>query len=407
VAILGTVAFFGAATAESPAGSGPAASPSSTHAVAAEGRIFFSRDTTPGPGTTYDIHAINPDGSGLTNVTPGLPTNQFSVSVDPTGTRIAFRTGDGTAAAPFDIWTKRLDGSPAVPLTSDAPSDGTPTYSPDGTQVAFIRDLDLTAGFDSDVMLINADGSGLRNLTNSPGIDEFTHGFAPDGSRLVFEAESVSGFNDLSSIKLDASGRTPLASSALPGSEESPALSPDGKRLAFTNIDIPDVDLFVAAADGSNPVNLTAGSPDDASDPSWSPAGSRLVYDDDGGDLFLIGATGGAITPLTNDPQLSDTAANWEHVFRCAGRRATIVGDDGPDTIKGTKKADVIVSNAGQDVIRGRGGKDRICGGRGRDTLRGGAGKDRLFGQAGKDALFGGKGADTLKGGKGRDTERQ
>ncbi len=156
---------------------------SRTRTLPAEpGRIIFSRDTIPGPGAAYDVHAINPDGSGLVNLTPGLPTNQFSVSIDPAGARIAFRNGDGTAAAPFDIWTQGLDGSAPVPLTSDAPSDFAPAFSPDGTQVAFIRDLDPDAGNDFDVMLINVDGSGLRNLTNTPGLDEFAASFSPDGS---------------------------------------------------------------------------------------------------------------------------------------------------------------------------------------------------------------------------------
>ena len=89
----------------------------------------------------------------------------------------------------------------------------------------------------------------------------------------------------------------------------------------------------------------------------------------------------------------------------CAGKRATIVGTDGNDKLKGTKKSDVIVALAGDDTVFGRGGNDRICGGDGRDRLYGGAGKDRLYGGAGKDRLFGGPGKDRLFGGPGKDLE--
>ena len=403
--VLCALALCALASAAVPAAAvsatGPQAAPSSTHAAAGNGRIIFSRGT----GGDYDVWAIDPGGGGMVNLTPGLPTNQLSPSIDPTGTRIAFRNGDGTAATPFDIWSTRLDTGISVPITSDPPSDTAPSYSPDGRLIAFTRDLDLGAGSDTDLMLIGADGSGLRNVTNSPGIDERMPEFSPDGTRLVFTVFGGAADDSLAVIGVDGSGRAPLGVSALlPGDEGGAVFSPDGKRIAFSSG--PMDQLFVAAADGSNALNLTPTWPNEAVNASWAPDGSRLVWDDDGGDLFLISSSGGPITPLTDDAE-GDFTTDWEHVFVCAGRRATIVGDDGPDRIKGTKKGDVIVTNAGKDIVRGRGGNDRICGGRGKDELRGNNGRDRLFGQAGADLLAGGRAADALRGGKGKDTERQ
>ena len=95
-------------------------------------------------------------------------------------------------------------------------------------------------------------------------------------------------------------------------------------------------------------------------------------------EIFVSPVSGGGsfadLSPLANP---RDDWPRWEYIYMCAKRRATIVGDDGPEVIKGTKRADVIVGN---------GGNDRICGGRGRDRLIGGAGrKDRLVGGPGKD----------------------
>ena len=81
----------------------------------------------------------------------------------------------------------------------------------------------------------------------------------------------------------------------------------------------------------------------------------------------------------------SDFSPSWESVERCGKRRATIVGDDGPDKIKGTKKGDVIVANAGKDKVFGRGGNDLICLGRGKDKAVGGKGTDKCVGGPGKD----------------------
>lgn len=83
----------------------------------------------------------------------------------------------------------------------------------------------------------------------------------------------------------------------------------------------------------------------------------------------------------------------------CAGRRATIVGTDGPDVIHGTQGRDVIVGLGGDDTIYGLGQDDLICGGDGHDLVYGGAGNDTIFGGAGDDLLDGGHGNDTIDGG--------
>ncbi len=88
----------------------------------------------------------------------------------------------------------------------------------------------------------------------------------------------------------------------------------------------------------------------------------------------------------------------------CKGKTATIVGDDGPDTLSGTPAADVIAALGGNDKVFGLAGNDTICGGSGKDTLKGGAGNDFLGGQKGNDKLYGQKGNDKLSGKAGKDT---
>lgn len=88
---------------------------------------------------------------------------------------------------------------------------------------------------------------------------------------------------------------------------------------------------------------------------------------------------------------------------KCFGQRATIVGTNGDDVIKGTPRADVIVARGGNDIISGGGGKDRICGGSGADTIRGGVGADWINGGWGNDTLGGSKGDDKIFGMQGHD----
>jgi uncharacterized delta-60 repeat protein len=91
----------------------------------------------------------------------------------------------------------------------------------------------------------------------------------------------------------------------------------------------------------------------------------------------------------------------------CQGKPATIVGTQGKDRIKGTRKVDVIVALGGNDVVKGLGGNDVVCAGDGKDRVSGGPGKDRLYGEKGKDRLVGGTGKDRLVGGPDRDTTQQ
>src|SRR5215208_3233111 len=70
-------------------------------------------------------------------------------------------------------------------------------------------------------------------------------------------------------------------------------------QIAFTRNDGGDDDIFVMGNDGSNPTNLTPGSPVDDLQPTFSPDGQTIVFNRSG-DLFTMSATGANQAPLTN-----------------------------------------------------------------------------------------------------------
>lgn len=98
-------------------------------------------------------------------------------------------------------------------------------------------------------------------------------------------------------------------------------------------------------------------------------------------------------------------AAEEEEPPRCHGRRATIVGTDGNDFIKGTPGRDVIWAGPGNDVVYGELGNDLICGGPGNDVLHGGRGNDDVDGGPGTDIVLGELGDDKVLGGAGNGDE--
>lgn len=84
----------------------------------------------------------------------------------------------------------------------------------------------------------------------------------------------------------------------------------------------------------------------------------------------------------------------------CPGKRkakSEIVGTNGRDRLRGTKRRDIICGFRGRDRITGLRGNDLVLGGPGRDRLLGGAGNDRLVGGGSRDLCFGNSGRDRLR----------
>jgi RTX calcium-binding nonapeptide repeat (4 copies) len=73
---------------------------------------------------------------------------------------------------------------------------------------------------------------------------------------------------------------------------------------------------------------------------------------------------------------LDDVRVKSKKAPKCAGNRPTIVGTEGKDKLKGTRKDDVILARGGKDRVKGKGGDDLLCGNGAKDKLIGGGGED-------------------------------
>ena len=115
------------------------------------------------PRITEDpvIHVLNVDSQRERSLAEGT-----APVWSPDGQRIAF-AGPLQAGGTYTIAT---DGTGRVQLTH-GPDDASPQWSPDGSQIAFVRE--------SDIWVVNADGSGERNVTNSPDVTDSDPAWAP------------------------------------------------------------------------------------------------------------------------------------------------------------------------------------------------------------------------------------
>jgi TolB protein len=203
------------------------------------------------------ILVINPDGSGLKNLTP-IGDLESDPVWSPDGRRILFlRNGD--------LFAMESDGSGRIAL-ADGVMITEHRWSPDGRMIAYVDVRDEGNDAFDDLWVMQADGTRKVKLAEQA----FNISWSPDG-RLVYT--SIADFADvhLRIVKADGSGDVRLTTRAA----FQPAWSPDGSRIAFVGLE--DNDIYLIDPDGSNEANLTKGVSDDES-PTWSPDGSRIAF---------------------------------------------------------------------------------------------------------------------------------
>jgi serine/threonine-protein kinase len=238
-------------------------------AVSQSGTLLYVRST----GGSGDAELVRVDRQGQVNridTTWFGAYNSFALSRD--GRRMA--VGAGTTGGGLSIYLKQLDRG-AFTRLSFGGQDRRPTWSPDGRTVAFIRDS-LNGG---GVYAIAADGSGNDRVLaqiDRP-IQEVV--WSADGEWLVVRTDNgTAGAGDLVGIRTNGD-TTPIPLVASKFTEMHPALSPDGRWLAYTSDESGDNEVYV------RPFPMTSAgrwqvSNGGGSSPVWSPDSRELFYID-------------------------------------------------------------------------------------------------------------------------------
>ena len=266
-----------------------------TASAATGGLIVFTRVVSGLPRDT-DIYSMNPDGTGVTELTSGAALDE-DPALSPDGRQIAFYSGSADDNDRY-LYVANLDGS-GLTRIADVNSDrypvviGGPDWSPDGTRIAYTANT----ATDTRVMVVSPDGTGVTDL--GEGSDAT---WSPDGSKIVFnggggtqyctnssDGVEVAYGSQFAVVDPDGSGQMPL--DLVPSSGWS-ADSADwhGDRIAFiaSPLDVAPADgicdggvddVYVANADGSGDLVNATNSPDRVeADPSWSPDGTQIAY---------------------------------------------------------------------------------------------------------------------------------
>jgi TolB protein len=285
-----------------------------------------------------EVYAMNADASEPRNLTQN-PANDVRPAWSPDGRSIAFvssrdghqrmQPGLRTPPEQSDIYVMNADGSRKRNLTRDRASDDLPTWSPDGRRIAFLHGRGRGRG---QLYVVNADGSGLRNLGRIAGPSLF-------GGHLVWSPDGRTIYFGRYLISTDGSGARKLPYMPL-----NAVWSPDGRQIAFVNnvsTGLPgpgaarskdDSEIYVMNADGSGTRRLTHNVGYDG-EPAWSPDGRKIAYQSKrravrgvvggrSGEIYVMNADGSGKRNLTRN-RAQDGSPSWSP----DGRRIAFVSN--------------------------------------------------------------------------------
>jgi Tol biopolymer transport system component len=226
------------------------------------------------------IDVMQPDGSDRRHAFARTGFSAFASSWSPAGDRIVFSVGRYFRAAGHpaaQVAIMNADGTNVHMIADDGANNGFPSWSPDGTRIVYKKDQHL-------VIYSVADGKIVDLTKPGPQYDNFPQWSAKD--RISFTTNRDGDF-EIYSIKPDGTELRRLTRSH--GVDGHQIWSPDGEWLLFSSarlgfkderpllerIPQPYGELFVMRADGTQLRQVTDNQWEDAT-PGWAPESSQL-----------------------------------------------------------------------------------------------------------------------------------
>lgn len=252
-------------------------------------KIVFTRLIT-GTPPVQDIYIVNPDGTGLVNLTLDINEEVSRPKWSWTGNQIVFCKTVGINDK--DIYTMNADGSNKKAVITGVNNDEWPSFSPDGLKIAFQRYIGLLSNQKSKICLFNISNGTTTDLTEGNNLDEMPT-FSADGKYLLFKRGTASP--QIFRLKIDGGTLENLTNNS--EINDAPIYSYDGTKIGWmqTSTGMPSAEIWTMDNDGSNKKQLTSNG-EAAFNPSFSPASqsgfSNTAYPERLFNIFQSGQDG-------------------------------------------------------------------------------------------------------------------
>jgi Tol biopolymer transport system component len=278
-----------------------------------DGTSLLVHLTRQGPGGIADEAVVVPaDGSAYRVAASVLEWGLQIGSWSPDSRRIAYVKATTSHFGSTSIYTATPEGADERELVTGTPEyppgahDLNPSWSPSGSEIAFVSDRTVPGApeFETHLFVAVEGTSGARQVSTALVT---TLNWAPDGSRFATTQGNGVPFGDHFFSNIYLTDRQSGASTRLSEQDNvdtGPLWSPDGSRLAFTSIRDGNIEVYVMNSDGSAVGRLTH---DPAEDwvGAWSPDGNRLTIQtnrDGNWEIYSINVDGTGLANLTRSP---------------------------------------------------------------------------------------------------------
>src|SRR5438309_6167611 len=183
----------------------------------------------------------------------------------------------------MNIWIKRLDRGPSVTLTLEGNNNFGPAWTPDGRSVTFSSDHATDA---TDLWTERADGGAPAVMQLHEKRNLYNAGWSPDGKWLIFRTDVTSpGSGDILAIR-PGIDTAPVPVVATAFTEMTPALSPNGRWLAYISNETGEDEIYVVpfpnTATGKWAISSGGGT-----EPGWSQRWGAVFYPDASSNLLV------------------------------------------------------------------------------------------------------------------------
>jgi serine/threonine protein kinase len=244
------------------------------------------------PLPTVTQLAIQPTGiATFTATATRQPTAESTPTPDSTPISVATLVGGGSGQIVFassrsvvpQLYLVNADGTDLTQLTNMDNGACQPSWAPDGTRLVFISpclgrgEIFETIYNESSLYIINVDGTGLKQLTPSPGSD-FEPAWSPDGKQIAFTSVR-GGFRQIYTLDVDSLVVTLLTNTTDAIESSQPSWSPDGTKIVYTVKRVGAYQVWSMNSNGQEAIQLVRSGQDlwDYS-PAWSPDGRTIFF---------------------------------------------------------------------------------------------------------------------------------